>query len=188
MQTAGNLHAEDVYGAEKVDPCASKEKKQHFVMEKYEQLSFAGKSSSVRARPEKVIRPAVAKQERSPTVLEAAPSAVNSKMVAMRPVQYVPETRAKATPIARETTIPDNLFDELFNEVQDTYLSSSVPAKTNILEPTDGGLDAFLNTTLAVKSEEKVESHTSYLIGSDPSQKVQHSSALSDVFADWPEF
>merc|ERR1719352_2180203 len=28
MQTAGNLHAEEVYGAEKVDPCASKEQKQ----------------------------------------------------------------------------------------------------------------------------------------------------------------
>merc|ERR1719336_2083363 len=42
MQEVGNLHSEEIYGAKKVDPCASKDSKQQFVVDKYEKRCFAG--------------------------------------------------------------------------------------------------------------------------------------------------
>merc|ERR1712146_541224 len=53
MQTSGNSHANEVYGAEKIDPCASKDQKQLFVVEKYEKRSLVGKGSRDQAKQEK---------------------------------------------------------------------------------------------------------------------------------------
>merc|ERR1711988_147996 len=71
MQTSGNCHADEVYGAEKIDPCASKDQKQRFVVEKYEKRSLVGKSACVQAKPEKpksVAAKAAADEDRSPVV------------------------------------------------------------------------------------------------------------------------
>jgi hypothetical protein len=182
MQAAGNLHAEEVYGAEKVNPGASKEQKQRFVVEKYEKRAFAGKAASAQANPQKNDRTTSATPEGLPVVRKTEPVPEKEKPV---PMQYAPQ--AKVTHVARETTIPDNLFDELFNEAEDSYLSSRVMVKAGIAEPKDCGLDAFLNTTLSIEPEKKSAGRAGYPIHLDPFQKNQ-TKALADVFADWPEF
>merc|ERR1712072_1450452 len=49
MKTVGDHGADGLYGAEKIDPSASKEQKQRYVVEKYEKRSLAGKSTSTQA-------------------------------------------------------------------------------------------------------------------------------------------
>jgi len=189
MQTAGNLHADDVYGAEKVDPCASKETKQRFLVEKYEKRSLVGKSAGVQGKTEKVDRASTATQERSPAVRKPEPVSGHVKTALNQPVQRTTQTKTNTICVARETKIPDSLFDDFFNEAEDSYLSSPALVKASIAEPADGSLDAFLNTTLSIKLEQDVVNHTGYTGGLDPFQKKVHTTALSDdVFADWPEF
>lgn len=187
MQAAGNLHGEEVYGAEKVDPGASKEQKQRYVVEKYEKRLLANKSTGMQVKPKKLDRILVSTQEQSPAVRKAEPATRNSKTASIESMQHVSSVRDRVIAVACETTIPDNLFDELFNEAEDSYLKSALPVKAHIGEPTDGGLDAFLNTALSVELEETNLSQGGYPISLDPIHELQ-TKALSDVFADWPEF
>jgi hypothetical protein len=182
MQTSGNLHGDEVYGAEKVDPCASKDQKQRFVVEKYEKRSLVGKVARVLAKPEKpdsVTTKAVREEDRVPVVRRSA---------VIQPALQT--SQAKVAPVARETSIPDDLFDDFFNEAKDSYIGYSLPAKANIVEHTDDGLDAFLNTTLSIKTEPKAATRAGYPVSLDPFRNSQTaaSTAVTDPFADWPEF
>jgi len=47
MRTIGNSAANELYGAEKINPDASKEQKQRYVVEKYDKRSFANAAAPV---------------------------------------------------------------------------------------------------------------------------------------------
>jgi len=185
MKTIGNRCADEIYGATKVDPGASKDQKQRYVVEKYEMRSFAGKS--VPAKKDS----ATARVEQHKTtvrrVAQESPAGNAGTTVASQPPRHCAEVKAVAAPVAREADIPNSLFDELFNEAEDSYFgTSSSPLKASDLQivqsaaPTqsdiDNGLDAFLNTTLHVDAQPA------------PAIQAIQVTAATDPFFDWPEF
>merc|ERR1712070_470091 len=172
MRTVGNAGADAIYGAERINPGATKEQKQQFVIDKYEKCSFVGRSPSAPCKPE----PASAgfTQPDEPVV---------RKVEQVAPAR-VPATAAEVAkaPIACKVDIPDSLFDELFNEAEDSYFGhSSDLLKTSNLQivstastPCSGNaisLDAFLNSTLQASS-----------------QPTSQAGIEADPFFDWPDF
>lgn len=180
MQTIGNRGGDETYGAERIDPGASKEQKQRYVAEKYEKRSFASKSIGAQPKPEALIPRA---EERTQAVRKAEQAVRNSETL----VATMPRAQVKpnsAGPIAGETNIPDTLFDELFNEAEDSYFgNASAPLKVSA----DSNLDAFLNTTLSVSTQPKAAAVAGYPISLDPFHNIQPES-VPDPFADWPTF
>jgi len=179
MQSIGNRCGEDIYGAEKIDPDASKERKQRYVVEKYEKRSFAGKpavaqvqtdSANPRAEQEQ-------QQQQQPVVRRTEPvkPRLNVRKVATTPAPQ-PCALVKAGAV-----IPDSLFDDLFADFDETqggyFQSSSQALKSSPMQNlprapanvslNDHSLDAFLNTTLHVAAEKTTE---------------------TDPFADWLAF
>jgi hypothetical protein len=157
MKMVGNHGADGIYGAEKIDPSASKEQKQRYVVEKYEKRSLAGKSPSTQAS-----------KNVSPNTRFHTPkaSALRSKEVELAS-HAATDARArgdnKAGAISAACKVPDSFFDDIFNEAEDSYFGSSTPAlKSNstqmvqvVSQPpssNDDGLDAFLNSTLKVQT------------------------------------
>merc|ERR1712093_963586 len=95
-------------------------------------------------------------------VEQPAPSVRRAEQV--EPARKASAAAAGAASLAREADIPDSLFDELFNEAEDSYFgTSSSPLKASDLQivqsaapsrsDIDNGLDAFLNTTLHVDAQ-----------------------------------
>jgi len=206
MQTSGNHHGDEVYGAEKIDPLASKDQKQRFVVEKYEKRSLAGKPPRAQAKPEKPVSVAARDEDRLPVVRRSE---------VVQPALHIDQISAKVAPVARKANIPDSLFDELFNEAEDSYFGPTLPAKATVAEHTDKSLDAFLNTMLSVQPELKATTtRAGYPVSLDiccnsqnattkPQAKAATQSdypvsldtfcnsqktAVMDPFADWPEF
>jgi len=162
MRTIGNHGGDEIYGAERINPGASKKQKEQFVVDKYEKRVFVGKSASGPIKPATVI--AKVEQPDKPLVRKVEP---------VEPMIVSKQVAAEIAPMARKVEIPDSLFDDLFNEAEDSYFgSSSLPLKSSPATPTacpinDTSLDAFLNATLNVKSP---------------------AAPLSDPFSDWPAF
>jgi len=181
MRTMGNRHGDEVYGSEKVNPDASKEQKQRFVVEKYEKRSFVGKPMPAKtALPNPRDVRADQQQPDKPVVREAerTESAGNAPIVA-------PETPSQQA-FASASHIPDAFFDDFFNEAENSYFGNlSVPVKSSkpdivVLAPpassdTDHNLDAFLNSTLHASTQPAPVTMSAYPARLDP-------------FADWPEF
>merc|ERR1711988_351910 len=85
----------------------------------------------------------------------------------------VQTNQAKLAPVARETNIPDDLFADFFNEAEDSYFGFSLTAKAKTVEHADNSLDAFLNTTLSVKTEPKAAAGAGYPVSLDPFHNSQ---------------
>jgi len=174
MRSIGNHGAEQIYGSEKINPDASKEAKQRFVMEKYDKRSFAGKASlaPVQAPSANV---AVAHQD-APVVRRASP--VKPIVASSMPVQHcVP---AKITPSVVEMS--DTFFDDFFNDADDNYFgntSEPVKPQSSIVSkpvlPQSNSLDAFLNSTLHAEVPPATGKTSGYPAHLDP-------------FADWDAF
>jgi len=192
MQSVGNRGGDDIYGAEKVDPGASKEKKQRFVVEKYEKRSFAGRTAKG-ARGQAQADPVLAqvKDDSEKVNLERQGPVVRTgrnmaEAAITQPSQNLAPAKAGLAPVGRQASVPDSLFDELFgdfNESQDSYFgNSSEPLKSFQIHSTplaaaadsrtDSNLDAFLNTTLHGTADRGVSLKTTQ----------------TDPFADWLDF
>lgn len=179
MQTTGNLMGENIYGPEKVDPCASKEQKQRYVTGKYEKRSIAvAKQGSATSEAELVLAKAT---DRAPAVQRAEPS------------QPKVQSRNAVAPIARKAIIPDSLFDDLFNVSEDNYSAESLkstnvrvvqPALQKCANAVDD-LDDFLNSTLCASAQTKAATVAAYPSGLAPCCKPQTALA-KDCFEDWP--
>jgi len=174
MRTVGNLVGAEIYGSEKISPDASKEEKQRFVIEKYEKRSFAGKAApkavNVEAPPQKEAMPL--KVQREPDV-KVATVRGNLSQEKVTPTQTAGTILA-----ARQNVIPDSVFDDCFNEIEEScFTSSSVwsePCKNQVRPATPAAadtrssLDAFLDSTLQAP----------------PVQP----NLVADPFFDWPDF
>jgi hypothetical protein len=161
MASVGNKGAQAMYGTEKIDPNASKEQKQRYVVEKYNHRSFAGKSAAVvpTASPEKPKESTRGTAQAE--VRKAEPSRAQTNMAQQRAAART-ETKVTA---ARE--VSDSLFDELFNdfnEAEDSYFRQSsvdieLPCEKiqqGAVQMSSGNdLDAFLNSTLDVQAMPK---------------------------------
>jgi len=180
MQSIGNRCAEDVYGAEKIDPDASKEQKQRYVVEKYEKRSYAGKPVVAQVKTDSAslrVEQQQQQQQQQPVVRRTEPA---------KPVHNV--GKVAATPASQPCAlvkagagIPNSLFDDLFADFEETQggyfqnlpqaLKSSpiqnLPRAPANVSGNNHSLDAFLNTTLHVAAEKTTE---------------------TDPFADWLAF
>lgn len=154
MRRVGNDGAEKIYGDAKIEPTASKEKKQQFVIEKYDKRMFASNLCS----PIEQSVPVKERGAAASTVdllsgLTDAPSTQDLPSVT-RKCATSSETlcsqtwsnrqSANATQAARGVSITDSLFDELFNELE----ADTVHSKRPLHVASDNGLDAFLNSAL----------------------------------------
>merc|ERR1712139_429863 len=171
MRTIGNAVAEAIYGTEKVSPDASKEKKQRFVTDKYERRAFVGRSSAAPCNT--AIASAGVGQSDKPVV---------RKVEHVAPVRVSSTVAAAKAPLACKGDIPDSLFDELFNEAEDSYFGHlSERLKSNELQitslaskpcsGTNTSLDAFLDSALQTSS-----------------QPATQAGNAEDPFFDWPDF
>lgn len=193
MKSVGNQGANEIYGSKKVDPHASKEAKQRYVVEKYEKRSFACKPSSARLEaPSNIPK----EEQRKPS----APR-VNLQMTNARPQAPQQRANVKVENVSTATEVTDSLFDEIFNEAEDSYFGASsvalkspgVGTQSSIspsCSPSDDGLDSFLNSTLSVSGPARHDT-----LGLNPIAKTQTAHpptrgypANLDPFADWPEF
>jgi hypothetical protein len=196
MRTVGNTVANETYGAEKVDPSASKEQKQRFVVEKYEKLAFAGKSACA---PAHVVTEVEGTKAQQPEFLvrRAAVEKPHRRIVMVPagwPSQEAARVKPASRPAACEADLPTLLLDELFREADDGFCGSP-PLKTSsmtIAQPIfppcpsmDDGLDSFLNETLRIQKAPLTS--TAYPANLDPFLKPQ-AMLTSDPFADWPDF
>jgi hypothetical protein len=182
MASTGNSIGNTIYGAEKIDPGASKEQKQRYVVDKYEKRALAAKAShtsSEAARKANTSQPKP-RGERTDQVstTQPEPSSERTEQVA---------TMATAHEVPNSLT----LFDELFNEKQDSYFGTTLPLKsTSHLHPdnltcssVDNDLDSFLNTML----------NTNILPARslDPTSQgtlcSMKAADVEDLFADWPD-
>jgi hypothetical protein len=160
MKEIGNSGAHKIYGRAMIAPTASKEEKQQFVVEKYDKRSFADSKIHVEtsniATSEETATPAqwesslkgVSHQrqcsdqfvsKRRSTLLETIPSQT-----------YVDAKVAQKNSVAKKVDIPDDLFDELFKDLE--HIDGVTPAVSQCGEllssANDIGLDAFLDMTL----------------------------------------
>jgi len=198
MQTVGNRGGDDIYGAEKVDPGASKERKQRYVVEKYEARSFAGKPVLATAKADST-NAKVEQQKATVRRAEQQPPAGNARTSTMaRSSQQCLEVKATVAPVAKVANISNSLFDELFNEADDNFFGNySAPLKSRdeqIVQcavtsrsDIDNSLDAFLNTTLHVNAQPAPLPVSKYPANLDPFQSIQVA-PVTDPFHDWPEF
>lgn len=196
MRSVGNQGGNDIYGAEKINPGASKEQKQRFVVDKYEKLSFAGKSLSARRE---TASPREASRHPKPLVpREAKVEVARNLPNDARPQASQQCAVMKVGTVSTACEVNDSLFDELFNEAEDSYFGNSSvalkPPSTSILSGGDNGLDSFLNSALSVNSQQVCPVKQGYPASLDPFANqiarpvTQSYPASLDPFADWPEF
>jgi hypothetical protein len=197
MRTVGNLAAEETYGAEKVHPDASKEQKQRYVIEKYVKRSFANEAVPTPAKPASTtVR--VDQTKPSAPVLRVDRVGHAATAAAVQSSQRGAHMGASVHPAARTADIPDSLFDELFNEMEDSYFGNSFtelkPRSMDIVRDTptpclhvDNSLDDFLNSTLHVKSQPAPMPPSKCPESLDPFLNTQKT-GVTDPFSDWPAF
>jgi len=195
MRTAGNLAAHEVYGVEKIHPDASKERKQRYVIEKYDKRSYVNAAAPPAKATSSTVKTEKAKPVPTPRV-ERLEHAANNVIVPSS--QHGAYMKQGAPPAARKADIPDSFFDELFNEAEDSYLINSSttlkPPHVDIVQPTlvtcsqvDSSLDDFLNSTLHANVQVAPTAVSKCPATSDPWLKPQETS-VADPFADWPVF
>jgi len=170
MRTVGNDGAEKIYGNAKIEPTASKEKKQQFVVNKYEKRMFAGNQSSTTEHKAPLREGEAAEStldlltgltdvrstphpERASNRFEPLPFLHRSvtRQSATSLETLSPQScsqRAKMPQAGRQVSVPDSVFDELFNELE----ADTVHHKSPLYIASDNGLDAFLNTALHASS------------------------------------
>jgi hypothetical protein len=191
MQTSGNRAAEEVYGSKKVDPGASKEQKQRYVVDKYERRCFASKQTSGQTKAEMSL--AIIKiDDNVPMVRKTQPACEAKETQAQANVR----DKVSSGPVACKARIPDSLFDDFFNESEYSYFGEPVtsciaqivqePALQKQSSP-ENSLDDFLDSTLSVDSQPKAARIAGYTASLDPFRSVQ-SAPVVDLFADWPAF
>jgi len=189
MQTLGNRIGEEVYGAKKVDPGATKEQKQQYVVDKYERRSFASKPASGQAKAEA----AISKGSDVTPIVRRTQQASEATVVQ---AQSNVRENVFAGTVACKANIPDSLFDDFFNETEGSYFAEPVkPCSTQIVkqhdlqsQPSfDNSLDDFLNSTLSANSQAKAAKAAGYPASLGPFHGVP-SAPLEDLFADWPTF
>jgi hypothetical protein len=197
MRTVGNLGANEIYGAEKVHPDASKEQKQRYVLEKYDKRSFANKAAPAPAKPAETAGRIEQIQSSIPALrVERVGHAAMAATV--QSSQQDVHMGAGVPPAARRADIPDSLFDELFNEAEDSYFGNSLtalkPSSMDIVRanPTpcvhvDSCLDDFLNSTLHVQGQSAPMAASKYPVSLNPFLSTQKT-AVTDPFSDWPAF
>jgi len=147
MQTIGNRNAEEIYGTEKVDPSASKDQKQKYVVEKYEKRSFAVKSAKAFSEQDVLSRTV---EERG---LRKSQQAVEKERVcvARSPFNECSQAKHSTRPVACKLDVPDSFFDDFFNEVEDnSHGKPPNQSETRVVQPqlrvsTSDNLDAFLD-------------------------------------------
>jgi len=184
MRSIGNRRAEELYGPKKISPNATKELKQQFVTDKYQNRLYVGPPKSAPTKP--------VASATSVAVASAANAAQPDKYV-VRKTQTVEQatgtpagtastllqSRVQTKAVAYPAEISDSFFNDFFNETQDSYFgNASVPLKSPGLTPSAGGddsLDSFLNTTLHADVQT-----TSPAISTAPERL--------DPFADWADF
>jgi len=192
MQTAGNQGGNSRYGAKKIDPDASKQQKQRYVVEKYEKLSFVSEQCPV---PCPAPCPAHAKTGMEVARVDRAKPAVRkAAVVATQPTQPCVQT-SMAAPIACAAVISDSWFDDFFKEEEVCCTNSTVPlkltetpvVKTAPFYETTNSLDAFLDVALTAEAKPTPACISAYPANLDLFQKV-HPAPVADPFFDWPEF
>jgi len=156
MRTVGNDGAEKIYGNAKIEPTASKEKKQQFVVNKYEKRMFAGNQSSTTEHKAPLREGEAAESTldllsgltdvRSTPHPRSVTRQFSNMMYSSSPQSC--SQRAKIPQAGRQVRVPDSVFDELFNEVE----ADTVDHKSPLHIASDNGLDAFLNTALHAPS------------------------------------
>jgi hypothetical protein len=189
MQTSGNQEADAIYGAEKVDPRASKEQKQRYVSDKYEKRSFAGKPIPAIAHTLVSLEQPKLSSRRPPVAERVG----NRTTLLSRHCELA---EAASPPVARKVDVSDSFFDDFFNDDSEFGNSAEI-LKSILIEPVqiarppcrdiDNSLDAFLNATLKANTQPARETVSVCTPSLDPFQIIQTSRA-SDPFADWPEF
>jgi len=196
MRTVGNLVAQEVYGAEKIDPTASKEQKQRYVMEKYDKRSFAHAAAPTPKATLTAFRNEKAKPSIPPTQAESSGQMANSTV--LPPFEHGLDMRQGVPPAARKADIPDAFFDELFNEPEDSYLTKSstvlkppcmdvaqtIPAHSSHVH---NNLDDFLNSTLYASVLSAPTALPKWSASLDPWLQPQKTFD-ADPFSDWPIF
>merc|ERR1712061_343936 len=111
MQPVGNRKGDELYGSDKISPDASKAEKQKFVEAKYKHREARSATAQPQAltRPVQPQVPAIEIAGRTPSMATAGP-------------QFVPRSSA----LARPTSVPDSVFDDLFGDMD---LSPAVSCK-----------------------------------------------------------
>jgi len=184
MKSIGNRGAEELYGSKQISPDASKESKQQFVTDKYQNRSFVGESKSAPTKPvasvASVAVAAVASvAQPDKYVVRKAPIAEQARGTPTGTASTLPQPRVQAKAVALPAEISDAFFDDFFNEAQDSYFgNASVPLKSPEVAPCagiDNSLDSFLNTTLQAN------------VQTTPSAILIAPVSL-DPFADWADF
>jgi len=204
MQAMGNQNGNDKFGVKKIEPDASKETKQRFVVEKYEKLSFAGKCCPApRQDPAKAVAENVRAEQPKPSVRVAAaeqPKPAVRVAATIAPAANAAATQAPRCCVQKAAAVPveisDSWFDDMFKE--DTFFgNSSVAVKLDEITTskaaqsptldTNNSLDAFLNVALLAEATPTPVSISAYPAHLDPFHKMQPA-AVTDPFFDWPEF
>jgi hypothetical protein len=195
MQTTGNQAADASYGTEKVNPGASKEHKQRYVSDKYQKLSFAGKSAPVVTKAPSANVNTEQTKLSIRTAVTAEHAGTRATVVATLPSRQGGLIKAATVPVARKVEISDSFFDDFFND--DSHFGNSAePLKPNTVDTVqplhppcsgiDSSLDAFLNATLNVNTQTARGTVSDCPFSLDSFQ-IQ-TSLVNDPFADWPEF
>jgi len=195
MSSVGNNGGNAIYGTEKVDPTASKERKQRFVVDKYEKLAFAGQSVSTVPRAMQKVMPTARQSE--PSVQRADKLQVTNSMpidmMSLSP-PHLAKLSAPIVPSACE--VPSSFFDEFFNEAEDSYFGSSSPLKSPMQGPEslrtyerEIDLETFLDSTLKVNetTSPAFRPIIDYPASLDPFS-TSKATDDKDLFADWPDF
>jgi len=198
MKSVGNQGALMKYGSRKIEPDASKEQKQRYVVEKYDKLSFASDAQHATQTRLATAKDAKEVQSKGPVVrkvavvpkCEPAPSPT-----AKQPFGGSSAQKTTAAPKACATEISDSWFEDFFRDsctdslVSTTELSTTPSLKTGPapLSDASNNLDAFLDMALQTKPAVNCSLVSAYPASLDPFQKVQPAT-VTDPFADWPEF
>jgi hypothetical protein len=133
MQIVGNRKADEIYGARKISPGASKEEKQRFVEDKYAKLSFASEA------PSESVVCQQAKPRKCASISSSSPRNARPVPVAAAAWQSVSSSRRDA-PVASKSSIPDSFFDDLFREIESSQVPRS-PSKHDMAALRNGGFD-----------------------------------------------
>jgi len=201
MASVGNRAANELYGTQKVDPSASKEQKQRYVCEKYDKRSFLNKSALAAVesctREQRPESPGCGREQKhSRKDTESIDVQADAK-----PTRQCSITKAATTPAA--SRVPDSLFDELFNEMDDSYFGSAAlkPSAANIVQPLTkdsfvNDSDIFFGAAFQPMNQTVQTEKSSYALDFDPfaitvtAAPQQLSSTTKDAldFSDWPEF